>query len=89
MTVRAAAAGDAIAPPGLAYVSDDAPGIRRTRRGDAFVYRRPDGRRLRDRTQLTRIHALAIPPAYSQVCICPLPHAHLQATGRDARGRKQ
>lgn len=63
--------------------------VRAAAAGDGFVDRRPDGRRLRDRTQLTRIHALAIPPAYSQVCICPLPHAHLQATGRDARGRLQ
>jgi DNA topoisomerase-1 len=76
-------------PPGLVYVSDAAPGIRRLRRGEGFVYRAPDGRPLRSRRELTRIRALAIPPAYTQVWICPLPHGHLQATGRDARGRKQ
>jgi len=81
---------DAATPPGLVYVSDDeVPGIRRLRRGASFVYRLPDGRPLRDVQQLARIRRLAIPPAYSQVWICPLPHGHLQATGRDARGRKQ
>ncbi|MDP9045835.1 MAG: DNA topoisomerase IB [Pseudomonadota bacterium] len=76
-------------PHGLVYVSDTAPGIRRQRRGDGFTYRRPDGAALRDRAELERIRALAIPPAYSEVWICMLPHGHLQATGRDARGRKQ
>ena len=76
-------------PPGLVYVSDAAPGIRRLRRGAGFAYRQPDGRPLRDVGELARIRRLAIPPAYEQVWICPLPHGHLQATGRDARGRKQ
>ena len=89
MTKTRAAPGDGAAPPGLVYVSDDVPGIRRLRRGDGFVYRSAAGRPLRDRRHLTRIRALAIPPAYTQVWICPLPHGHLQATGRDARGRKQ
>ena len=89
MTKPHAAPADGAAPPGLVYVSDDAPGIRRLSRGDGFVYRGPDGRPLRDRQHLTRIRSLAIPPAYTQVWICPLPHGHLQATGRDARGRKQ
>lgn len=75
--------------PGLVYVSDAAPGIRRLRRGAGFAYRQPDGRPLRDAGELARIRRLAIPPAYSQVWICPLAHGHLQATGRDARGRKQ
>ena len=76
-------------PPGLVYVSDDVPGIGRLRRGSGFVYRQPDGRRLADAQQLERIRRLAIPPAYTKVWICPLPYGHLQATGRDARGRKQ
>jgi DNA topoisomerase-1 len=77
------------APPGLVYVNDESPGISRQRRGDAFIYRTPDGRVLRDKAQLERIRKLAIPPAYSDVWICPRPNGHLQATGRDARGRKQ
>ncbi|MBC8056206.1 MAG: DNA topoisomerase IB [Rhizobiales bacterium] len=77
------------APRGLVYVSDESPGISRLRRGDGFAYRRPDGKPLRDADELARIRHLAIPPAYSDVWICPLPHGHLQATGRDARGRKQ
>ncbi|RQP22815.1 DNA topoisomerase IB [Piscinibacter terrae] len=77
------------APPGLVYVNDEAPGISRSRRGDAFVYRTPDGRLLRDKVQLDRIRRLAIPPAYTDVWICTRPNGHLQATGRDARGRKQ
>src|SRR5258706_15438691 len=65
------------------------PGIRRVRRGEHFAYRLPGGGWLRDETHLVRIRKLAIPPAYTDVWICPLPHGHLQATGRDARGRKQ
>ncbi len=87
--MTAAAADTPAAPRGLVYVSDDAPGIRRVRRGSGFAYRQPDGRPLRDAEQLSRIRRLAIPPAYSKVWICPLPHGHLQATGLDARGRKQ
>lgn len=77
------------APPGLVYVNCDMPGIRRVRRGKDFGYRHPDGRWLKDRQVLDRIRRLAIPPAYVDVWICPLPQGHLQATGRDARGRKQ
>ncbi len=76
-------------PRGLVYVNDTLPGIRRLRRGQGFSYRTPEGRPLRDEHELMRIRQLAIPPAYTQVWICPLPHGHLQATGRDARGRKQ
>jgi DNA topoisomerase-1 len=76
-------------PPGLVYVNDTMPGIRRVRRGDAFVYRLPDGKPLRDAGEVDRIRRLAIPPAYTDVWICPLENGHLQATGRDARGRKQ
>lgn len=73
----------------LVYVDDAVPGIRRQRCGKGFAYRAPDGARLCDAQQLRRIAALAIPPAYSDVWICPLPQGHLQATGRDSRGRKQ
>lgn len=74
---------------GLVYVTDDAPGIRRVARGAGFVYRREDGRLVRDEGELRRIRALAIPPAWRDVWICPKANGHLQATGRDARGRKQ
>ena len=76
-------------PRGLVWSSDDGPGIRRERVGDKFVYRDPAGRRIRLASELKRINSLAIPPAYEKVWICPLPNGHLQATGRDARGRKQ
>jgi DNA topoisomerase-1 len=74
---------------GLIYVSDEEPGIRRLKRGRAFTYRGPDGRTVTDAKVLARIRKLAIPPAYADVWICPSPHGHIQATGRDARGRKQ
>jgi DNA topoisomerase-1 len=74
---------------GLRYVSDETPGIRRLRRGKSFTYKDPDGKTVRDRATLKRIKALAIPPAWTDVWICPLPNGHLQATGRDQRGRKQ
>jgi DNA topoisomerase-1 len=79
----------AVAPPGLVWVSDAAPGIRRIRDGDGFVYRGVDGKRVRRAAELRRIRALAIPPAYEDVWICPRADGHLQATGRDARGRQQ
>ncbi|MDQ2817916.1 MAG: DNA topoisomerase IB [Candidatus Eremiobacteraeota bacterium] len=74
---------------GLRYVSDDRPGIRRKPAAKAFAYIGPDGKRISDESELRRIRALAIPPAYSDVWICPDPNGHLQATGRDDRGRKQ
>lgn len=74
---------------GLRYVSDGAPGYRRRRTRSGFVYFDADGSRLRDREELARIAKLAIPPAYEDVWICANPRGHLQATGRDARGRKQ
>lgn len=76
-------------PRGLVYTSDDAPGITRKRSGKGFAYRRHDGSLVREREELQRIRSLAIPPAYREVWICPKPNGHLQATGRDARGRKQ
>ncbi len=75
--------------PGLVYVSDAMPGIRRLRRGGRFAYAAADGRPVRDAATLERIARLAIPPAYEKVWICPDPNGHLQATGHDARGRKQ
>jgi DNA topoisomerase I len=74
---------------GLHYVSDTQPGIRRQRAGRGFCYRGMDGRPIRDPAVLRRIQGLAIPPAWTDVWICPRPDGHLQATGRDARGRKQ
>ena len=79
----------AVADASLVYVSDEAPGIRRQRRGSGFGYVGPDGKAVRDPAELARIRSLAIPPAYTAVWICLRPDGHLQATGRDARGRKQ
>jgi DNA topoisomerase I len=73
----------------LEFTSDCSPGIRRVRRGRNFTYIHPGGRKVADSALLTRIRRLAIPPAYRDVWICPDPNGHLQATGRDARGRKQ
>lgn len=74
---------------GLHYVSDSVSGIRRKRAGKRFSYVDPQGNTIREPEVLRRIKSLAIPPAWSDVWICPNPRGHLQATGRDARGRKQ
>jgi DNA topoisomerase I len=74
---------------GLRYVSDTMPGIRRKRAGKGFAYIGQDGKTIRDAKEIARIRALAIPPAYTDVWICPTVNGHIQATGRDARGRKQ
>jgi len=74
---------------GLRYVTDNSPGYRRQRRGRAFIYTNVAGEIIRDAQELQRIRSLAIPPAWRDVWICPLAHGHIQATGRDARGRKQ
>jgi DNA topoisomerase-1 len=74
---------------GLRYASDQRKGIRRIRTGKAFRYVSPDGTPIRDRETLARIKSLAIPPAWEEVWICPSPLGHIQATGRDAKGRKQ
>jgi DNA topoisomerase-1 len=73
----------------LRYVSDAERGLARRRRGKSFTYVRAGGEALRGKAALTRIRALAIPPAWKDVWICPTADGHLQATGRDARGRKQ
>ena len=73
----------------LRYVTDAAPGIKRRRAGRGFLYLHPGGRPVRDRPTLERIRAIVIPPAWENVWICPYPNGHIQATGRDARGRKQ
>lgn len=74
---------------GLRYVSDEQPGYSRKRKGDSFEYFDTEGKPIRDETRLLRIQRLAIPPAYKDVWICPSPNGHIQATGRDDRGRKQ
>jgi len=74
---------------GLVYTTDATPGFSRYRRGSGFAYRQANGKALRQATHLARIRSLAIPPAWKDVWISPRPDGHLQATGRDARGRKQ
>jgi DNA topoisomerase I len=74
---------------GLRYVSDTRPGIRRRKSGKGFTYSRADGSKLTEIDVLRRIKSLAIPPAWTDVWICPSADGHIQATGRDAKGRKQ
>ena len=74
---------------GLVYINPGMPGWSRVRRGASFRYRDTRGEWLRDEEEIARIRRLAIPPAYSKVWICPVANGHLQATGIDARGRKQ
>ena len=80
---------DAAETAGLTYVSDEAPGIRRRKSGKGFTYTKPDGAKVTDKATLARIRSLAIPPAYTDVWICARANGHIQATGRDAKGRKQ
>jgi len=80
---------DSAQAAGLRYVTDDEPGIRRRRAGRGFSYVDPDGRVVRERERIRRFRSLVIPPAWSDVWICPIPEGHLQVTARDARGRKQ
>src|ERR1700733_7977978 len=100
MTFRTTAAGEPAAlasaesaqmavEAGLLYVSCQEPGIRRVRSGDGFYYLTPANRRLSSACELSRIESLAVPPGYENVWICVSPRGHLQATGQDARGRKQ
>src|SRR6266478_8300443 len=74
---------------GLHYVSDDRPGYTRRANDGEFEYLDTQGKRIRDEQRLVRIKRLAIPPAWTDVWICPSPNGHIQATGRDARKRKQ
>lgn len=74
---------------GLVYVNPEMPGLRRFRQGEHFRYKDATGAWVRDPDEIARIRSLAIPPAYTDVWICPLPNGHLQAIGLDARGRKQ
>jgi DNA topoisomerase-1 len=74
---------------GLRYATDERPGITREKKGNQFVYRGPKRELIRDPETLGRIKRLAIPPAWTRVWISPIPDGHLQATGYDARGRKQ
>jgi DNA topoisomerase I len=76
-------------PSDLHYVDDTQPGITRKKLRGTFCYYNPAGQRITDQDEIKRINALAVPPAYTDVWICTDPHGHLQATGRDARGRKQ
>lgn len=80
---------DAAEAADLRYVLDERPGIRRKKSGKGFIYLRPDGTRVSDPRALRRIRSLAVPPAWTDVWICPFSDGHIQATGRDARGRKQ
>ncbi|MCU1338291.1 MAG: hypothetical protein JWO19_3872 [Bryobacterales bacterium] len=74
---------------GLRYVSGEGPGISRRKNGNGFGYFAADGKRIRDEATLSRIRGLVIPPAWTNVWICPQANGHLQAVGRDAKGRKQ
>ncbi|WP_043539917.1 DNA topoisomerase IB, partial [Salinarimonas rosea] len=80
---------DAARSAGLTYVTDEEPGIRRRRSGRGFTYVDPKGRTIKDPDEIRRLKSLAVPPAYTDVWISPDPNGHIQATGRDARGRKQ
>src|SRR5438067_13607111 len=74
---------------GLRHVSDSRPGIRRKRAGTGFSYAGPDGKTIRDEAKLKRIRFLAVTPASTAVWICPDERGHVQAPGRDPRGRAQ
>lgn len=76
-------------PAELVYYTDAQPGITRHRRGRGFTYKAPDGTTIARGAERQRLEALAVPPAYENVWMCPLPNGHLQATGRDTRNRKQ
>lgn len=79
----------AVMEEGLRYVSDSSPGYKRKRTGTSFAYYDKAGKRITDPNVLKRIKSIGIPPAYESVWICPAPNGHIQATGLDARGRKQ
>ena len=85
----AADSAEAAEEAGLQYVNDDRPGYSRKAKGKDFEYLDTEGKTIRDEQRLLRIKRLAIPPAWTEVWICPSSNGHIQATGRDARGRKQ
>ena len=85
----AADSAEAAEEAGLQYVNDERPGYSRKAKGKDFQYLDMEGKSIRDEQRLLRIKRLAIPPAWTEVWICPSPNGHIQATGRDARGRKQ
>jgi len=85
----AADSAEAAEEAGLQYVNDERPGYRRKTKGKDFEYSDLEGKPIRDEQRLLRIKRLAIPPAWTEVWICPSANGHIQATGRDARGRKQ
>lgn len=87
--LKAASLDDSPLPHGLIWSSDDQPGVSRRRSGSGFSYRDADGDPVRAVDEIARIRRLAIPPAWSDVWICPRAAGHIQATGRDAKGRKQ
>jgi len=89
MVLAAVENGSIDIPEGLVYVANLENGLRRERVGDEFQYFDANGRRITNEKELARIASLAIPPAYEDVRISPNPNSHLQATGRDVRGRKQ
>ena len=89
LNAPAAQAAEAARDAGLRYTTDDEAGIRRVRKGKHFEYVDAEGKHVRDAATLDRIRSLVIPPAWEDVWITPHPRGHLQATGRDARGRKQ
>src|SRR5690349_14364057 len=74
---------------GLRYISDALPGIKRKKAGKHFSYIGLDGKPIHEKAELLRIRSIGIPPAWTNVWICPNPRGHIQATGRDAKGRKQ
>ncbi|MFP3585140.1 DNA topoisomerase IB [Paraburkholderia sp. SIMBA_055] len=82
-------AAPAAMPPGLRHADDSKPGYTRKREKEGFAYFDVEGKRIEDEAEIQRINSLAIPPAYEDVWICPDPRGHIQATGRDVRGRKQ
>jgi DNA topoisomerase-1 len=88
-SVIAAESADAAEEAGLRYVSDQRAGYSRRAKGKDFEYLDTEQKPIRDEQRLLRIKRLAIPPAWTDVWICPSPNGHIQATGRDARGRKQ
>ncbi|MFW2828653.1 DNA topoisomerase IB [Sphingomonas sp. ID0503] len=73
----------------LCYVDDSAPGITRERKGNAWAYFTPKGKRIEKRSEIDRLNAIGLPPAYTNAWFCPSPHGHIQATGMDDKGRKQ